>query len=687
MVSEIKEKLFKITDTPFFVILSFAFLLFLRLYQLHADISPLKNLNDLVDEGLWVHNAMNMALFGKWTIDQFNQPLIGAPLFNYLLYISFKIFGTGFFQARLIPALSGWLTLIVVYFLVRQSRSRSTSLACAGLLGFMNEFLMYNKVCFPESLQILFFCLMFLSWLLGRRIKAFHVLAGLCFSLAYLTKMSAIYFIPVILLLWAVEWYLEELKIGNVVLFIAGACLVLPWYIPFYLQNIDKFRFLSETIGMANLGGRINVLKDIIYFPHTYFFGYPSLIILICLFIFYFLDFMINAARGLKNAFKKLSFVELISLVWLIGGAIPLALGPDHSGRRYIMFIVPLSTLAILALSNAKVISSNISQFLQDDRSNIKTGSFMFAVFMAALTIHLFVEAASASLSLFVSLATLLAIMVLIFNKAVFTRRSLTILFTAYLFYSFVQLTGDFLTLSLLIIALYSLFMGIAIKRKWLDIHAGPLSYLIFFWTAMAIFPLLHLAAVNLQESALLIDDAFVRPLFIAGSIFLLYLNYMAFLEKKTAFVFKTFIVLLVTVNVAINGLWLLHPSFSMYDMSKYIDNASKKGDIIIGSYAMLSAVGNGTFPLWWIPNIKYDENLSKINRDSGLIYKARYLIITDELYKAGADPKKAGPSIKDVSMILKKKPVYIKHFDVIPCQFSNNKWVGLNLLELIDKR
>jgi len=564
MKSEIKEKLLKIVDTPLFILAAFAFFLFLRLFQLHADVSPLKNLVELVDEGLWVHNARNMALFGKWTIDQFNQPLIGAPLFNYLLYLVFKFFGTGFCQARLIPALSGWLTLIVVYFIVRQSRSRIISLSCAGLLGFMNEFLMYNKVCFPESLQILFYCLMFLSWLLGKRLKAFHVLAGLCFSLAYLTKMSAIYFIPVIPLLWAIEWYLGELKISSVLLFIVGACLVLPWYIPFYLQNIDKFRFLSETIGAGNLGGRINILNNILTFPNTYVFGFPSIVLLIYLFIFYAMNFVTKSFQGLKNALKNLSSAELISLAWLAGGALPLALGPDHAGRRYIMFVVPLTILAVLAFSKVKDISVNIDMFLKDDKIKIRTGRFIFMVLFSAVIIHLFVGAASVSLSLFASLFALLAIMALIFNKVVFAKQALMIVLTAYLFYSFLQLTGDFLTLSVLLVAIYSLFMAVAIRSKWLEVNAGALNYLLFFWAALAILPLLHLSAVNLQESALLIDDASVRPLFIAVTIFFLYMNYLAFFENKLGSVFKTILALLIIVNIAINGIWLIRPTFSM---------------------------------------------------------------------------------------------------------------------------
>jgi len=204
----------------------------------------------------------------------------------------------------------------------------------------------------------------------------------------------------------------------------------------------------------------------------------------------------------------------------------------------------------------------------------------------------------------------------------------------------------------------------------------------LFFWVTMALFPLLHLAAVNLQESAFFIDDAYVRPLFIAGTIFFLYLNYLAFFENKLGSVFKTILALLIIINIAINCIWLIRPTFSMYETSRYIGSVSNKGDVIVGSYAMISAIENKTFPLWWIPNIKYNENLSKINRDSKLMFKAKYLIITDDLYKAGADPKKSGPTAIDVERIMKKKPAYIEHFILIPYRFSDQSWVGLNLLK-----
>jgi hypothetical protein len=376
----------------------------------------------------------------------------------------------------------------------------------------------------------------------------------------------------------------------------------------------------------------------------------------------------------------------LISIAWLIGGVLPLALGPDHAGRRYIMFMVPLTILAVIAFSKVKDISMNIDMFLKDNRLKMRTGRFIFTVLFSAVIIHLFVGAASVSLSLFASLFALLAIMALIFNKAVFTKQALMIVLTAYLFYSFVQLTGDFLTLSVLLVAIYSLFMAGAIRSKWIDPGSGPNSYLAFFWASFIIIPFLRISASNLFDNSLSVNESFIRSLFIIGTVFFLYMNYLAFFERKLDLVLKTTIAMLIMINISANGLWLIKPTFSMCDASRRIGEVSNKGDVIVGAFAMISAIENKTFPLWWIPNIKYDENLSKINRDSKLMYKARFLIITDDLYKVGEDPKKSGPTVKDAERILKKKPVYLEHFAVIPYKFSDKCWVGLNLIKLEDR-
>ena len=58
------------------------------------------------DEGAWVHNARNKALFGRWSEDAWN-PMYIAPVFTGLEYVSFAFFGVGVWQARLVSELTG----------------------------------------------------------------------------------------------------------------------------------------------------------------------------------------------------------------------------------------------------------------------------------------------------------------------------------------------------------------------------------------------------------------------------------------------------------------------------------------------------------------------------------------------------------------------------------------------------
>src|SRR6188472_1263598 len=58
------------------------------------------------DEGAWVHNARNKALDGSWRADEWN-PMFIAPVFTALEYGSFRAFGVGLWQARMVPLASG----------------------------------------------------------------------------------------------------------------------------------------------------------------------------------------------------------------------------------------------------------------------------------------------------------------------------------------------------------------------------------------------------------------------------------------------------------------------------------------------------------------------------------------------------------------------------------------------------
>ena len=67
------------------------------------------------DEGAWVHNARNKALFGRWSLDAWN-PMYIAPVFTGLEYAAFSAAGVGVRQARLVSELTGSASVLLLAF-------------------------------------------------------------------------------------------------------------------------------------------------------------------------------------------------------------------------------------------------------------------------------------------------------------------------------------------------------------------------------------------------------------------------------------------------------------------------------------------------------------------------------------------------------------------------------------------
>src|SRR5215210_4997731 len=75
------------------------------------------------DEGAWVHNARNKALFGAWSQDAWN-PMYVAPVFTGLEYLAFEAAGVGVRQARLVPELAGLVSVWLLALGVARAAGR-----------------------------------------------------------------------------------------------------------------------------------------------------------------------------------------------------------------------------------------------------------------------------------------------------------------------------------------------------------------------------------------------------------------------------------------------------------------------------------------------------------------------------------------------------------------------------------
>src|SRR4029079_11699324 len=94
------------------------------------------------DEGAWVHNARNKALFGEWRLDEWN-PVYIAPVFTALEYVSFAAFGVGWRQARLFTEIAGVISVLLLALGVRRLGSDLAGLIAGGLLATNYVYVMY----------------------------------------------------------------------------------------------------------------------------------------------------------------------------------------------------------------------------------------------------------------------------------------------------------------------------------------------------------------------------------------------------------------------------------------------------------------------------------------------------------------------------------------------------------------
>jgi 4-amino-4-deoxy-L-arabinose transferase-like glycosyltransferase len=107
------------------------------------------------DEGAWVHNARNKALFGSWVLDAWN-PMYVAPVFTGLEYLSFLAFGVGVWQARLVSELTGAGSVVLLALGVRRIAGREAGLIAGALLATSYVYVMWNRAALMEASMVAF---------------------------------------------------------------------------------------------------------------------------------------------------------------------------------------------------------------------------------------------------------------------------------------------------------------------------------------------------------------------------------------------------------------------------------------------------------------------------------------------------------------------------------------------------
>jgi len=342
--------------------------LFLLLRVIHLDADPPINLSWsgglFGDEGAYAHNARNKVLFGTWITDEWN-PILYNPISTFFTYISFRIFGVGLIQLRFVNVIATFLGLILIFFALKKAVDIGIALLSIFLLGVNYIFLMYSRIGLNDTFLIFFLALTIFFLCKGMDKNIYLTLTGISCFASFVCKSTSLYFLIAVLMAFSFyvfqKFYPDDKKriLRAFSYFFVGIigsfCLWLVLYFFPYHHLIASYG--SSWSGLA-FPKSINQFLVNLSQPHLfkYFTRTPIILLTSWLYIPFLLFFLIND-------WKKINFIELLSLLWLIGGYIAIN-GLNYCPLRYFISLIPpmciLSSFAISRLS--KIYPTNLNR-------------------------------------------------------------------------------------------------------------------------------------------------------------------------------------------------------------------------------------------------------------------------------------------------------------------------------------
>ncbi len=312
------------------------------------------------DEGPWVHNARNRALFGAWSLDKWN-PMYVAPVFTGLEYLSFRAFGVGVRQARLVPEVCGFAALCLLALGVGRIGGRLAALVAAALLATNYFYVMWDRTALMEGPMAAF---MVASWYCYTRADdspPWGLAASACALLAFFTKAAAAFFVAAIaidaLAAWLSRWKrsltMQHTRaalwtIGGLAIFGTIALLV------FVVPNWSDYRFYNWQMSVTRKPSYTfkAILDRATWVPLQDAFTRTWFVMTLAA----------AHAAGLLARWRELRSGERLLVLWVVLGAAELIVHDAGNERRFVFFIPAFVGLASLALGRLQILSRSVEQ-------------------------------------------------------------------------------------------------------------------------------------------------------------------------------------------------------------------------------------------------------------------------------------------------------------------------------------
>ncbi len=236
------------------------FLLFLISFVLKLY---LQQFNIVINtDGPYVTNIADNLLNGKGFVSDYirlafiqhpipHPEFYAPPILPIFLVLSFKLFGVGFFSAKLVSILFGSLLVFPVYYFAKELFNKKIAFI-SSLLTVVSVWInIYSISVSPEILFtfINFVAVFFFVKSMKYNKLTYYVLAGFFCGLAYLSRVQAIFILPLFIIAYSVTrqdyTFYKNKKI--IVLFVIFLLTISPWLVRSY--NLTGNPFYSEKSG------------------------------------------------------------------------------------------------------------------------------------------------------------------------------------------------------------------------------------------------------------------------------------------------------------------------------------------------------------------------------------------------------------------------------------------------------
>ncbi len=318
------------------------------------------------DESLNTYSARNLILYGNWYQDDF-LPFCIYPLVNIVVALIFKLVGIGFVQVKLLSVLSGLLGVLIMALLIRHTAGEITALLAGLLLALSYPLVMYSRLGLVETVQILFLLLTGFFWIKSLEKPVLMLLTGFCaFSTFLLIKISGVFILPALLLLFICRWLStrsrqEERRqfLVSIGWFTAGAIgAIIVWLIVVFLPYRNQYLQYVLRHSSESPAGHPQTL--IAYLFNTFTIGVRSKLLprLVWIALLGFLSLPGHAIRH-RDARARQSWQYL--LFWFIFAVLMLGYMNYRPPRYEIIILPPLIAAAANTLSQWLIPKPNSS--------------------------------------------------------------------------------------------------------------------------------------------------------------------------------------------------------------------------------------------------------------------------------------------------------------------------------------